>query len=147
MNSIELEKKVKQIVHSLAYKKGFVCSVDVLLELAYLTKKDYEDWRFGRIGYLEKVCQVNLGKLSSINQAIRKNANQLGLERSWTGYHKYGKGASTKLIFSKSRDSKIEDAYATHYVDKKRILELKAIKSGGIQDSGKEGGESLEPPF
>jgi len=139
MNSIELEKKVKQLVHSLAYEKGFVCSVDVLLKLAYLSKDDYESWRFGRIDYLEKVCQVNLSKLSFINQKIRKNANELGLERSWTGYNKYGKGVSKRLIFSKSRDSKIEDAYATHYVNKKRMLELKKIKSGSKIDSVKEG--------
>lgn len=135
MNSIELEKKVKQIVHALAYEKGFVCSVDVLLNLAFLTKEDYESWRFGRIDYLEKVCKVNLGKLSLINQTIRKNAKELALENSWSGYHKFGKGVSKKLIFSKSRDSKIEDAYATHYVHKQRILELKKIKAGGNPDS------------
>ena len=139
MNSIELEKKVKQLVHSLAYEKGFVCSVDVLLKLAYLSKDDYESWRFGRIDYLEKVCQVNLSKLSMINKIMRKNANELGLESSWTGYNKYGKGVSKRLIFSKSRDSKIEDAYATHYVNKKRMLELKKIKSGSKIDSVKEG--------
>ena len=139
MNSLELEKKVKQIVHSLAYEKGFVCSVDVLLKLTYLSKQDHESWRFGRIDYLEKVCQVNLGKLSLINQTLRKNANELKLERSWTGYHKFGKGVSKKLIFSKSRDSKIEDAYATHYVDKKRIDELKKIKAGANHDPVKDG--------
>jgi hypothetical protein len=139
MNTIELEKKVKQLVHSLAYEKGFVCSVDVLLKLAYLSKDDYESWRFGRIDYLEKVCQVNLSKLSMINKIMRKNANELGLESSWTGYNKYGKGVSKRLIFSKSRDSKIEDAYATHYVNKKRMLELKKIKSGSKIDSVKEG--------
>ena len=134
MNTIELEKKVKQVVHSLSYEKGFVCSVDVLLKLAYLSKEDYESWRFGRIDYLEKACQVNLSKLSFINQKIRKNANELGLESSWTGYNKYGKGVSKRLIFSKSRDAKIEDAYATHYVNKRRILELKKIKSGNNND-------------
>jgi len=139
MNTIELEKKVKQLVHSLAYEKGFVCSVDVLQKLAYLSKDDYESWRFGRIDYLEKVCQVNLSKLSMINKIMRKNANELGLESSWTGYNKYGKGVSKRLIFSKSRDSKIEDAYATHYVNKKRMLELKKIKSGSKIDSVKEG--------
>ena len=134
MNTIELEKKVKQVVHSLSYEKGFVCSVDVLLKLAYLSKEDYESWRFGRIDYLEKACQVNLSKLSFINQKIRKNANELGLESSWTGYNKYGKGVSKRLIFSKSRDTKIEDAYATHYVNKRRILELKKIKSWNSKD-------------
>lgn len=141
MNTIELEKKVKQIVHSLSYEKGFVCSVDVLLKLAYLSKDDFESWRFGRIDYLEKVCQVNLSKLSLINKIMRKNVNELGLERSWTGYNKYGKGVSKRLIFSKSRDSKIEDAYATHYVNKKRMLELKKIKSATHQNKNEKAEE------
>ena len=129
MNAIELEKKVKQLVHSLAYEKGFVCSVDVLIRLNYLSMADFESWRFGKVEYLEKVCTANLGKLSRINKAIRKNANELKLERSWTGYRKFGKGENRKLIFSKSKDSKIEDAYATHYLDKKRIVELKGNKA------------------
>ena len=129
MNTVELEKKVKQLVHSLAYEKGFVCSVDVLLRLDYLSLTDYESWRFGKVEYLEKVCKANLGKLSLINKAIRTNAHELKLERSWTGYHRFGKGENQKLIFSKSKDSKIEEAYATHYLDKKRIVELKGNKA------------------
>ena len=129
MNASDLEKKVKQITHSLISEKGFACSVDILLRLEYLTKEDYKSWRFGRIDYLEKVCKTNLNKLSLINKIISKTANELKLEQSWTGYHKFGKGESKKLIFSKSGDHKIEDAYATHYVDKKRIAELKANKA------------------
>jgi len=37
MNNKELEKKVKQIANSLIYEKGFVCSVDVLIKLNYLS--------------------------------------------------------------------------------------------------------------
>jgi hypothetical protein len=129
MKAEELEKKVKQLVHSLAYEKGFVSSIDILIRLNYLSILDYESWRFGKVEYLEKVCKANLGKLSLINKAIRKNAKELKLESSWTSYHKFGKGENRKLIFSKSRDPKIEDVYATHYLDKKRILELKGNKA------------------
>jgi len=129
MNTSELEKKVKQIAHSLAYEKGFICSVDILLRLKYLTKEDYESWRFGKTEYLEKVCKANLSRLSLINKTLKKTANELKLESSWTGYNKFGKGQNKKLIFSKSGDKKIEDAYATHYVDKKRINEIKENKA------------------
>lgn len=125
MNTSELENKVRQIAHSLVYEKGFVCAVEMLLRLEYLTKQDYESWRFGKIAYLEKVCKTNLSKLSLINKTIRKTANDLKLERSWTGYNKFGNGQSKKLIFSKSGNQKIEDEYATHYIDKKRIIEIK----------------------
>jgi hypothetical protein len=131
MNNIELEKKVKSLVHSLRYEKGIVCAVDILLRLEYLSKKDYEDWRFGKIDYLEKVCNVNLGKLTLINKTMNKTAVELKLEKSWTGYNQYGKGVKRRLKFSKSGNENIEKAYATHYIDKNRIKELK-IKNASV---------------
>lgn len=124
MNNKELEKKVKQFVSELSYKKGYVSSVDVLLKLGYISESDHQKWRFGKIPYLEKVCTSNLHKLSAINKFIRKFAIEWNLEKSWTDYHRYGKGPKTKLIFSKTREPGIEAAYATHYLNKKRIAEL-----------------------
>ncbi|GMU87458.1 MAG: hypothetical protein AMXMBFR48_26990 [Ignavibacteriales bacterium] len=128
MNNADLEKKVKHLVHSLRYEKGFVCAVDVLQLLGYLSKKDYEDWRFGKVEYLEKACQINLKKLSLIYKLMRKYAVELHLEESWTGYNRYGKGEKTRLRFSKSGDAMNEKRYATHYVDKNRMKIVKENK-------------------
>jgi hypothetical protein len=49
MNSADLDKEVKRLVNSNRYEKGYVCAVDILLQLDYLTKKDYENLRFGRV--------------------------------------------------------------------------------------------------
>ena len=125
MNSVDLEKKIKKLVHSLRYEKGYVCAIDILIRLDYLSKKDYEDWRFGRVNYLESVCKTNLSKLTFINKTIRKTANELQLESSWTGYYQYGKNKEHRLTFSKSGQRKIENAYSTHYIDKERIKVLK----------------------
>ncbi len=125
MNNVDLEKKVKSLVHLNRYEKGLVCAVDILLELNYLTKKDYENWRFGRVDYLEKVCNTNLSKLTLINKLIRKYSTELGLKSSWTGYNQFGKGVKRRLRFSKSGDKTIEDRYSTHYIDRERIIELK----------------------
>jgi hypothetical protein len=129
MNNKDLDKEVKRLVHSNRYEKGIVCAVDILMQLDYLSKKDYEDWRFGRIGYLEQVCQINLSKLTLINKWIRKYSIELDLNSSWTGYNKYGKGPKQRLRFSKSGNKAIEDRYATHYIDKNRINELKQLKA------------------
>lgn len=129
MNNKELENKVKKIANSLIYKKGYVCAVDMLIQLDYLTKKDYEDWRFGKIKYLEKACKINLSNLSIINRTIKKIAIDLKLEKSWTVYNQYGKGIKRRLIFSKSGDENIENAYATHYLDRQRINELSINKA------------------
>lgn len=128
MSNKELEKQVKQFVSELSYLKGFVSSVDVLIKLGYITQSDYQNWRLGKIEYLEKVCDANLHKLSTVNKFIRKYAAEWNLEPSWTGYYKFGKGPKKRLIFSKTRDSKIEYAYATHYLNKNRIFELKRQK-------------------
>ena len=128
MNRAEIEKKIKQIVHELVNEKGYVCSVDVLMRLNYLTKTDYENWRFGRIEYLEKICQANLGKLSTINRFIRQIAAKTNLKPSWTGYNKYGKGAKTRLRFSKSGNENIEKLYATHYISEYVMQKLKQSK-------------------
>ena len=125
LNNNDLEKKVKGIAHSLIYEKGYVSSVDVLMRLDYLSKGDYEAWRFGKISYLEKACQVNLSKLSLINKTIRKIANDLDLKKSWTEYNQYGKSENRRLRFSKSGNKDIEVAYATHYVDIERSNELR----------------------
>lgn len=125
MNNVDLEKKVKSLVHLNRYEKGLVCAVDILLQLKYLTKKDYENWRFGRVDYLEKVCNTNLSKLTLINKLIRKYSTELGLKSSWTGYNQFGKGVKRRLRFSKSGDKTIEDRYSTHYIDRERIIELK----------------------
>jgi hypothetical protein len=118
LNNIDLDKEIKRLVHQSRNEKGYVCSVDILLQLDYLTKKDYEDWRFGRVDYLEKVCNINLGKLTLINKLIRKYSSELDLKSSWTGYNQFGIGIKRQLRFSKSGDKTIEDSYATHYINK-----------------------------
>lgn len=129
MNNKELEKKTTAIINSLICEKGYICSVDVLLRLEYLTQKDYEDWRFGRVQYLEKVCKVNLKKLSLTNRIIRKFAVQRQLKNSWTGYNQWGTKNKKILVFSKSGDPNIEKLYATHFIDNKRINELKELNN------------------
>jgi hypothetical protein len=129
MNNIDLERKIKSLVHSLRFEKGSVCVVDLLIRLDYLSMKDYEGWRFGKVDYLEKVCAVNLSKLTLINKTMRKIAADLKLDKSWTGYNQYGKGENRRLRFSKSGNQNIEESYATHYIDRKRIKELKTNKS------------------
>ena len=146
MNSKDLEKKVKQFTSELAYEKGYVCSVDVLIKLGFISEKVHQDWRLGKIPYLEKACQANLHKLSSVNRLIRKYSAEWNLEASWTGYNKWGKGPKKRLIFSKSRDPKIESLYATHFLNKNRINEIneeRQIKSSSPPDSETKNQESI----
>lgn len=128
MNNTDLEKTIAQIISELSDEKGYICSIDVLLGLNYLAKTDYEKWRNGQVEYLEKICQPNLGKLTTINKIIRQIATRMNLEPSLTVYNKYGKGPKQKLRFSKSGDFNIEKAYSTHFLNKYQIEKLKQNK-------------------
>ena len=129
MNHADLEKEVKRLVHLNHTEKGYVCAVDVLLQLNYLTQKDYKDWRFGRVDYLEKVCNKNLTKLTLINKLIAKFSTELNLKKSLTGYYQFGRGIKQRLRFSTSGEKTIEDRYSTHYIDTNKMMELKEKKT------------------
>ena len=121
MNNTDLRNKIKLIGKEIIEEKGYLTSIDVLLKLDYLSEKDYENWRFGKIDYLEKVCGANLKKLSTINKTIKEISGHWNLKRSWTAYNKYGKGKKIRLKFSKSGNEQIEEAYATHYINIEKI--------------------------
>ena len=95
--------------------RGFAAPVDVLMDIGVLDKKKYDDWRHGRVPYLEAVCTVNLHKLSEIMKVVRAYAAANGLKPSFTDYRQVG-SKDRKLRFSKSGNPAIEKAYATHYV-------------------------------
>ncbi len=132
MNNVDLEKEVKKTdtFKPIWKKRDCLYRCYFKKQLNYLSNKDYDNWRFGRVEYLEKVCNTNLSKLTLINKLIRKYSTELGLKSSWTGYSQYGKGVKRRLRFSKSGEKTIEDRYATHYIDTDRIKELKEIKNG-----------------
>ncbi len=116
MNSVRVEKKIRQYCMELMEEKGYISPVDILLKTEYLAKADYERWRLGQVAYLEKVCKANLSKLSRVNKILRKVAMERNLNPSWTAYMKYGKGPKQVLRFSKTNNVQIERACATHYV-------------------------------
>ena len=123
MNDSELRGKVHSAAYTLIKDKGFASPADVLMLIGVLSKADYENWRFGRVDYLERVCKINLRKLSSINREIRSFAKKNNLMPSWTDYRKWGKGENRRLRFSKSGAESVERLYVTHYVSQRTIAE------------------------
>lgn len=129
MNTEQLRQKTAAAVRRQCGERGYAAPVDVLMEIGVLTKQKYEDWRFGRIPFLEAACTANLHELSEVMHTIRSIAVKDGLKKSVSAYKKWGKGKKTDLRFSKSRNPNIERGYATHYVDTARVAELKAQKA------------------
>ncbi|MCD7789042.1 MAG: hypothetical protein LUH55_00460 [Bacteroides thetaiotaomicron] len=79
----ELIVKVQSSINRQCYTRGYVAPVDVLMEVGVLDKRKYEDWRTGRVPYLESVCMCNLRKLSLIMKQIRKSAQEAGYRPSF----------------------------------------------------------------
>jgi hypothetical protein len=125
MTDGELMEKVHAAVYRQCQCRGYAAPVDVLMDIGVLTKGKYEDWRLGRVDYLERVCNVNLRKLSFIMQQIRAYARENGLKPSVTVYKRWSVKKKTRqghksvilLRFSKSGNLEIERRYATHFVD------------------------------
>ena len=114
LSDSKLKEKADVAMTSLLHEKGYISAVEVLLKLSYLSKEDYENWRQGRIDYLERVCKLNLSKLSTLNHEIRSFAVKHDLKTSIYDYKREGH----QLRFSKSGDYKIEKYYASHYYSK-----------------------------
>ncbi|MDZ5504371.1 hypothetical protein U1299_06945 [Enterococcus cecorum] len=127
MNDQQLIKKVNEVAENQHQQQGYIAPVDVLMEIGVLTKQNYEAWRFGKVSYLEKACTCNLNKLTKILKQIYKYAQKNALKPSVSQYRLWGKKGK-ELRFSKSGRPEVERKYATHFVDSKKIAELKAKK-------------------
>jgi len=117
--SDKLYPSVVRAINSILERSLFVAPVDVLIASDRLDKIRFEDWRFGRIPYLERVTNSGLGNLNRILRIVQLHCQERGLKPSHTIYNRWGKGPKTRLRFSKSGDANLEAAYATHWVAKK----------------------------
>lgn len=134
MNDKKLISKVHSAMYHQCLSRGYATPVDVLMDIGALSKEQYENWRYGRVDYLERVCTMNLRKLSVVMHEIRVYAQKNQLKPSVCYYKQWGrkKKKGTKVIplrFSKSGDPNIEKWYATHFVDTNQINVLKAQKN------------------
>jgi hypothetical protein len=93
----------------------FVTSIDVLVGLGWLEPRRVDEWRQGRVDYLERVVVASLGRISTAMRVFRGWAADRGLKPSETGYVARSRGRQP-LRFSKSGDPAIERAYRTHWV-------------------------------
>lgn len=146
MKESELIGKVHSAIYHQCQQRGYAAPADVLVDVGVLPKQKYEDWRFGKVRYLEAVCTCNLKKLSFIMKQIRSYAKKSNLKPSFCYYKrwgvkkKHGHKPVIPLRFSKSGNPEIEKAYATHYVDLGRTEQLKkekmekaiAVQAGGL---------------
>jgi hypothetical protein len=110
-----LYPRIERAVRSILAKDKVVTPVDVLVHMGLLAPDNVEDWRRGRVGYLEAVIHCNLTRLSRILRILRFHAHDLKLTPSVTAYWRWGKGPKQRLRFTKTGDPNVEGAYARHF--------------------------------
>ena len=111
-----LYPRIVRAVARLLARGKVVAPVDVLIGMDLLKPKSLEDWRRGRVPYLERVIRCNLGRLSRLLRILRFHAHDLKLVPSITVYMRWGKGPKQRLRFTKTGDPRLEEAYSRHFV-------------------------------
>ncbi len=108
--------RVARAVDALLRRGPVVAPVEVVVAMDILRPERLEDWRRGRVPFLEQVIICNLSKLSRLLRILRFHAYELNLKPSPTVYLRWGKGPKQRLRFTKTGDAKLEEAWATHLV-------------------------------
>ena len=108
-----LYPRVVRAVSAILQTGKVVAPVDVLVAMGLLAPERVEDWRRGRLAYLERVVRCNLSRLLRI---LRFHAHDLHLVPSFVAYVRWGKGPKLRLRFTRTGDPNLEQAYATHLV-------------------------------
>ena len=111
---------IVRVVEDLLREKGFVAPVELFIRMNLLSPESAEDWRRGRISYLERVIRCNLSRASRILRILRMHAHDLNLKPSLTVYKRWTKGIRPLLRFSKTGDHNVEEAYARHFVSPRK---------------------------
>ena len=114
-NRGDIDRKVVQAAEAALAKRKFVTAIDVMVGVGWLEPRRVDEWRQGRVDYLERVTVANLGKISSAMRSFRGWAQARGLRPSETAYVARTRDRRP-LRFSKSGDPEIERAYRTHWV-------------------------------
>jgi hypothetical protein len=151
MNRRELELAALAAADRCLKARGYIALDEVFREMGKLEAKDWEDWRRGRVPYLERVIRVNLSQINAVCRAVHASARRGNLKPSWTAYVKWGKGARPPLRFTKSGDPHLERAWATRYVrtqPKSAEVSATATSGMGIHHQGQDDpGSDADPGF
>ena len=111
----ELESRVIAAAEATLAEKQVVSVIDVLVRVRWLPPGLVEDWRRGRVPYLEGAVNASLNKISTAMKMFGRWAQRRGLKPSETVYVAWTRDRH-RLRFSKTGTESIERAYRTHWI-------------------------------
>lgn len=129
---------IQKAVHDILQNGFVVTPIDVLVRTSRLTKKQVNEWRFGKIDYLERVLAGNLSQFSRLLRILARHCQAMGLKPSATIYTRWGvHGKRPPLRFTKSGEPHLEAAYSCHFISSYRP-EMKAVEESKQQEVGRQ---------
>ncbi len=114
-NLKKLEQRVERAAEAALEKQQYVATIDVLVGMGWLAASNVDDWRRGRIDYLERMIQVNLSRLATALQLFHRWAERRGLRPSESAYVARTRDRRP-LRFSAGGAPGIERVYRIHWV-------------------------------
>ena len=114
-NMKRLEARTVAAAETALAAQKFVTAIDVLQGIGWLPQARVDDWRQGRLAYLERGVSTNLHRISAAMKMFRRWAHSRGLVPRETAYVSRTRDRH-QLRFSKSGTLAIERAYRTHWV-------------------------------
>lgn len=107
---------IAEIVNELLAEGECVRPLDVLVRLEILEAAQIDEWRAGRLPYLERGIRAGLARVARLLDLLQHHALSLGLEPQLGKYQRRANGRKVPLRFSKRGDRASEEAYARHFV-------------------------------
>ncbi len=129
--SSSIEARVARAAAAALDAQEYVSPIDVLLHLGWLAQARLDEWRHGRLPFLEAGIQVSPSKLAHAMRLLREWAAAAALTPSDADYVSRSV-ARTPLRFSESGDAELERSYRTHWLSptlsdrKRKKIEAKA---------------------
>ena len=114
-NMKRLEARTVAAAEAALAARKFVTAIDLLQGIGWLPQARIDEWRQGRLAYLERGVSTNLHKISAVMRMFRRWAQSRGLAPRETAYVARTRDRH-QLRFSKSGELAIERAYRTHWV-------------------------------
>src|SRR5438132_3602018 len=114
-NVKRLEARTVAAAEAALAERKFVTAIDVLQGIGWLPQARVDEWRQGRLAYLECGVSTNLHKISAVMRMFQGWARRRGLAPRETAYVSRTRDRH-QLRFSKSGGLVVERAYRTHWV-------------------------------
>jgi hypothetical protein len=68
----DVERQMARAAGAALAQHGFVTAIDVLVGVGWLEPRRVDEWRQGRVDFLERVTVANLGKISTAMRVFRR---------------------------------------------------------------------------